>query len=45
VSFFIINAKGEHAGVSMYASKYAVCDANGPQTLPTEALLPGKPLD
>jgi N4-(beta-N-acetylglucosaminyl)-L-asparaginase len=45
VSFYIVNAKGEHAGVSMYAAKYAVCDANGPQTLPTEALLAGKALD
>jgi len=45
VSFYIVNAKGEHAGVSMYAAHYAVCDANGPRTQPTEALLPGKALD
>ncbi len=45
VSFYIVDAKGEHSGVSMYASTYAVCDANGPRTVPTEALLPGKALD
>jgi N4-(beta-N-acetylglucosaminyl)-L-asparaginase len=43
VSFYIVNAKGEYAGVTMYASSYAVCTEAGPQTLPTEALLPGKP--
>jgi N4-(beta-N-acetylglucosaminyl)-L-asparaginase len=45
VNFYIVNAKGETAGVSLYESKYALCDANGPQTLPTEPLLQGKPLD
>ena len=45
VSFYILNAKGEYAGVSMYASSYAVCTENGPQTLPTEPLLAGKPGD
>ncbi len=45
VSFYILNAAGEYAGVSMYESKFAMCDANGPQTLPTEALLPGRAED
>jgi len=45
VSFYILNAQGEAAGVSMYASTFAVCDENGPRTLPTEPLLPGKALD
>lgn len=45
VSFYIVNARGEHAGVSLYASTYAVCDADGPRTLATEPLLPGGPLD
>ena len=27
----------------MYASTFAVCTENGPQTLPTEPLIPGKP--
>src|SRR5512139_1429695 len=34
--FYILNAKGEYAGVPMYASRYAVCTENGPQTLPSE---------
>ena len=57
LTFYVLNAKGEHAGVSMYAEdedyrgwagntdrgymKYAVCDRNGPRTVPCEALLPG----
>jgi N4-(beta-N-acetylglucosaminyl)-L-asparaginase len=43
LNFYILNAKGEYAGVSMYPAKYAVCTENGPQTLSTEALLEGKP--
>jgi N4-(beta-N-acetylglucosaminyl)-L-asparaginase len=43
LNFYILNAKGEYAGVSMYASTYAVCTDKGPQTLATEALYPGKP--
>jgi hypothetical protein len=27
----------------MYASKFSLCTENGPQTLNTEPLLPGKP--
>ncbi|MBK8725608.1 MAG: N(4)-(beta-N-acetylglucosaminyl)-L-asparaginase [Holophagaceae bacterium] len=42
VSFYVLGADGEHAGVSMYASTYAVCDEQGPRILPTEALFPGK---
>ena len=45
LSFYILNAKGEYAGVSMYEGTYAVCTEAGPQTLATEALLPGKPTD
>jgi N4-(beta-N-acetylglucosaminyl)-L-asparaginase len=45
LSFYILNAKGEYAGVSMYASKYAVCTEKGPETLETEPLLPGKSTD
>jgi N4-(beta-N-acetylglucosaminyl)-L-asparaginase len=57
LSFYIVNAKGEHAGVSMYAEnddyrgwagntdrgymKYAVCDRNGPRSVPCEGLVPG----
>jgi len=48
LSFYAMNAKGEHAGVALYAGydpKYAVCDASGPRTVAMEALLPGKPED
>lgn len=49
INFYIIDAKGQHAGVSMYAeevysgqafkSQYAICTERGPQTLLTEPLL------
>jgi len=45
LNFYVLNAKGEHAGVSMYPSKYAMCDANGPQTLDTTALYEGRATD
>jgi N4-(beta-N-acetylglucosaminyl)-L-asparaginase len=45
LSFYIVNAKGEYAGVSMYPGKYAVCTERGPETLDTEPLLNGKPTD
>jgi N4-(beta-N-acetylglucosaminyl)-L-asparaginase len=42
LTFYIVNGKGEYAGVSMYEGTYAVCTEKGPATLPTEPLLPGK---
>jgi N4-(beta-N-acetylglucosaminyl)-L-asparaginase len=46
LSFYILNAKGEFAGVSMYeGASFAACTENGPQTLPCEGLLKGKPTD
>jgi len=45
LNFYALNAKGEYAGVAMYAAKYAVCTENGPQTLDCEALYPGQPTD
>jgi N4-(beta-N-acetylglucosaminyl)-L-asparaginase len=45
LNFYALNAKGEYAGVSMYAATYAVCTEKGPQTLPTEALMEGKATD
>ncbi|MBK9795851.1 MAG: N(4)-(beta-N-acetylglucosaminyl)-L-asparaginase [Holophagaceae bacterium] len=45
LSLYILNASGEVAGVSLYASRYAVCDENGPRLEPTEALFPGRALD
>src|SRR3954452_3850456 len=55
ISFYVLNAQGEYAGVSMYQAylkestnevlptTYAVCTEKGPETLPCEALLQGKP--
>ena len=45
VSFYALNASGDYAGVSLYASRYAVCTESGAQTLPTEALLSGAAKD
>jgi N4-(beta-N-acetylglucosaminyl)-L-asparaginase len=45
VNFYILNAKGEYAGVSLYAGEgrrgasFAVCTENGPQTLPCTPLI------
>jgi N4-(beta-N-acetylglucosaminyl)-L-asparaginase len=43
LNFYIVNAKGETAGVSMYEARYAVCSDRGADTLATEPLLPGLP--
>src|SRR3984893_2124110 len=43
INFYILNAKGEYAGVTMYEkSSFAICNEGGPQTLTCDALLPGK---
>ena len=49
VRFYILNARGEYAGVAMYdlndndkKAEFALCDENGPRNLPFEALLQGK---
>ena len=42
INFYMFNAKGEHASVSFRPSTYAICTENGPQVLPTEALLPAR---
>ena len=45
INFYIINAKGEYAGVTMYEgsrASYAICNDKGPQTLTCDGLLPGK---
>jgi N4-(beta-N-acetylglucosaminyl)-L-asparaginase len=41
--FYILNASGEFAGVSMYSGRYAVCTENGPETRDMQALLEGQP--
>jgi N4-(beta-N-acetylglucosaminyl)-L-asparaginase len=46
INFYILNAKGEYAGVTMYeGASFAICDENGPKTLKAEGLLQGKPSD
>ncbi len=45
VNFYLVNARGEHAGVSIYAAKYAACTENGPALLDTTPLIEGRPLD
>lgn len=46
VNFYVLNATGAYAGVAMYpGTAYAVCTESGPQTLPCESLLEGKPED
>jgi N4-(beta-N-acetylglucosaminyl)-L-asparaginase len=45
VNFYVLTARGEHAGVGLYASTYAVCTEHGPQILPVEPLFPGAPED
>lgn len=46
VNFYIVNRKGEYAGVAMYSpsdspSRFAVCDDKGPRLENSEPLLPG----
>jgi N4-(beta-N-acetylglucosaminyl)-L-asparaginase len=44
LNFYVLNAKGEHAGVALYAganATYAVCTENGAESRPIEPLLPG----
>ena len=44
INFYIINAKGDYAGVTMYEGpSFAICNEKGPQTLKSDFLLPGKP--
>jgi N4-(beta-N-acetylglucosaminyl)-L-asparaginase len=45
LSFYILNAKGDYAGVSMYSGTYAVCTEKGPETADTTPLLEGRPTD
>jgi hypothetical protein len=42
LTFYALNAKGEHAGVALYSgTTYAVCTESGPRQVPVEALLQG----
>jgi N4-(beta-N-acetylglucosaminyl)-L-asparaginase len=38
VSFYIVNARGDYAGVSLKPNRYAVCTENGPAVLDTTPL-------
>jgi N4-(beta-N-acetylglucosaminyl)-L-asparaginase len=42
VNFYVVNAAGQYAGVSLYGSTFAVCTEDGPKVMPTEALLSGR---
>ncbi len=41
VKFYIVNARGDYAGVALYPTQYAVCTADGPRKLEAEALFAG----
>jgi N4-(beta-N-acetylglucosaminyl)-L-asparaginase len=48
VNFYILNARGEYAGVALYAGPtavYGVCTENGAENRPIEPLLSGTPND
>jgi N4-(beta-N-acetylglucosaminyl)-L-asparaginase len=46
INFYVLNARGEHAGVTMYPGpSYAICNEGGAKTLPCDALLTGKASD
>lgn len=48
VNFYVVNAKGEYAGVALYSgerARYAVCTENGAQLAAIEGLLDGGPTD
>lgn len=48
VNFYIVNAKGEYAGVALYGgerARYAVCTENGAELAPIEPLLAGSAND
>lgn len=43
LNFYVLNKKGEHAGLSMYpGASYAVCDESGPRLEECEPLLEGR---
>jgi N4-(beta-N-acetylglucosaminyl)-L-asparaginase len=50
INFYIVNRKGEYAGVTMYSpernrARFAVCDEKGPRLEMSEPLLEGGPTD
>ncbi|HKB09199.1 MAG TPA: N(4)-(beta-N-acetylglucosaminyl)-L-asparaginase [Vicinamibacterales bacterium] len=45
LDFYVLNAKGEYAGVAMYESTFAICTEHGAQTLKADALYGGSATD
>jgi N4-(beta-N-acetylglucosaminyl)-L-asparaginase len=48
INFYIVNARGEYAGVGMYGgerARFAVCDEKGARLEPIEPLLAGSPTE
>jgi N4-(beta-N-acetylglucosaminyl)-L-asparaginase len=45
MDYYVLSAKGEHAGVSLYPSRYAICTGNGPQILASASLYEGRAED
>jgi N4-(beta-N-acetylglucosaminyl)-L-asparaginase len=48
INFYVVNKKGQHAGVTMYGGKtvtYSYCDENGAKTVLLEPLLQGGATD
>jgi N4-(beta-N-acetylglucosaminyl)-L-asparaginase len=45
MDYYVLTAKGEHAGASLYPSRYVVCTEHGPQFLDSAFLFEGKPED
>jgi N4-(beta-N-acetylglucosaminyl)-L-asparaginase len=50
INFYIVNARGEYAGVAMYGGargpvRFAVCDEKGPRHEESTPLLEGRPTD
>ena len=48
VTFYVLNARGEHAGVALYRedeANYTVCTENGAEHLPIEPVLEGRAED
>ncbi len=38
VNFYVVNTRGDYAGVALFPSRYAICTEDGPRTLDAEAL-------
>src|SRR5213592_3284797 len=51
VNYYIVNVKGDYAGVSLYEvsdkepARFAICTEDGPRTLQAEAMFTGAPRD